>query len=97
NAGIPADNVLNAQAFGYAPMGFNEYDPEKAKELIEKSGVKDPKVVLLYSIVRDPLNPELAEAVKGYLEPVGIKCDLLGMEHATYSAEGRSRPYEDRK
>jgi len=102
-AGIPADNVLNAQAYGYVPMGFNEYNPDKAKELLRTINWdtigKDIgyKIVLLYSIVRDPLNPELCEAVKGYLEAVGIKVELMGLEHAAYMAEGEVRPYEDRK
>ena len=67
--------------------GFNdslephEYNPEKAKELLEEAGYADG---FDYVYNMNAGNKDLAEAIGGYLREVGIEPELVLWDDATY-------------
>jgi peptide/nickel transport system substrate-binding protein len=103
DAGIPMTGLVPSNIAGYANLP-HVYDPNKAKALLQQIGWPDKKefqdigakIVLEYSIAKDPLNPEVSEAVKGFWDAVGIKTDLSGLEDAAHNANGYIKPPEKR-
>ena len=62
------------------------YNPEKAKEILAKKGVKSVKI-MVYTGARqyNPVGGQvLAEAVQGYLSKVGVQAELLVYDWATF-------------
>jgi ABC-type transport system substrate-binding protein len=74
------------------------YDPAKAKELLSAAGVKPGlKVELLaYSTPRgyNPAGPDLAVALQGYLQKVGIAADVRKLDIGAFLATVRSGKYQ---
>lgn len=82
-------NVMNGHAYttpSYIPEVFNghnskikrlEYDPEKAKALMSEAGYKDGFEITLDAPNDRYVNDgQIAQAVAGYLEKIGIKINL---------------------
>jgi peptide/nickel transport system substrate-binding protein len=86
---LDKEGIAEALGFGYykaAKMivpegkdGYDDdwagrsYDPEKAKELLAKSGYEGETVQLL--VITGP-NTDLATAVKRYLDDIGLNCEI---------------------
>ncbi len=87
-----------------AQWGFDKtmkgypYDPAKAKELLAAAGVKPGlKVELLaYSTPRgyNPAGPDLAVALQGYFQKVGIEADVRKLDIGAFLATVRSGKYQ---
>lgn len=60
----------------------NRYDPEKAKELLEKAGIKDLKLNLICSDNKNRLN--MAVIIQDMLSQVGITVDIQSYESGTF-------------
>ena len=78
-----AKSIVNPNVFGYYD-GLEEYpfNPEKAKELIEKSGVKD-KSFSLY-VNDSPVRLQVAQIIQANLKDVGIDMKIETLEWGTY-------------
>ncbi|MGH7066477.1 MAG: ABC transporter substrate-binding protein [Acetobacteraceae bacterium] len=74
------------------------YDPAKAKALLSAAGVKEgfPVEILAYNSGRgyNPIGPDLAVAVQGYLEKVGVKATVRKIEFGAYLSTIRSGKYQ---
>jgi len=81
--GKVAKSIVNPNVFGYYD-GLEEYpfNPEKAKELIEKSGVKD-KSFSLY-VNDSPVRLQVAQIIQANLKDVGIDMKIETLEWGTY-------------
>lgn len=55
-----------------------EYDPEKAKSLLEESGIENPSFRMIHH--SNALETKLAEAIKSQLQEIGINVELIPME-----------------
>jgi peptide/nickel transport system substrate-binding protein len=87
-----------------AQWGFDKtmkgypYDPAKAKELLAAAGVKPGlKVELLaYNTPRgyNPAGPDLAVALQGYFQKVGIEADVRKLDIGAFLATVRSGKYQ---
>ena len=79
NSIIPEDYV------GYTEVTREAYDPEKAKELLAEAGYPDGFEVTLDASNDRYMNDEqIAQAVAGYLEKVGIKVNLNLMPKSNF-------------
>lgn len=89
-------NIMNGCAFemnsiipegyvGYAPVEREGYDPEKAKQLLAEAGYPDGFEVTLDAPNDRYMNDgQIAQAVAGFLEKVGIKVNLNLMPKANF-------------
>ena len=84
-------------SFDPALKGY-PYNPEKAKQLLSAAGVKPGFEVelLAYNSPRgyNPIGPDLAVAVQGYLEKVGVKVTVRKMEFGAYLSAVRGPSYK---
>jgi peptide/nickel transport system substrate-binding protein len=68
---------------GHNPDVLNsyDYDPDKARELLAEAGYSDGVTVdFWYPIGRYMKDREVAEAIAGMLDQVGIHCEMHGMD-----------------
>lgn len=76
-SGFETGTITTPYLFGHDPaIKPYPYDPEKAKNLLAEAGHKDLKLVLNTPIGRMTLDKQIAEAVAGMFEKVGIKIDF---------------------
>uniref|UniRef100_UPI0027DE251B ABC transporter substrate-binding protein n=1 Tax=uncultured Fusobacterium sp. TaxID=159267 RepID=UPI0027DE251B len=79
----PATTIVNPNVFGYSSEvpGF-EYNPEKAKELIKKSGVTNPNFKLYVN--DNAVRLQLAQIVQANFKEVGIDMEIETLEWGAY-------------
>ncbi len=75
-AGRPSRSVLEAMLWGSIPVGTYEYDPEKAKALLDEAAPESRKLVLLSPDNRYLLDSQVSQAVAGYLTEAGFDVEL---------------------
>lgn len=93
NANFFGHGTANNQVFdsespyhvGELPQQYR-YDPEKARELVTRSGIADPTFTVP---AFGPTKP-IAEAVQGYLREVGITMQIELVQPGTLEKENRS-------
>lgn len=83
---VANDQIVAPDVAGYADIDASEYDPDAAKALLAEAGYDGTAIPLEYATDgRIPLSAEIAQAIGGYLEAVGIAVDLKGMDQASLS------------
>ena len=83
NVGQPAYQAIPPSSFAF-DAGFKANSPRdvnKAKELVTKSGIKDPKFTLV--VTNTPEDKQVAEVYKEQLADVGISMEIELLEFAT--------------
>lgn len=75
-AGSPSRTVLEAMLWGSKPIGEFEYDPEKAKALLDEADPETRTLVLLSPDNRYLLDSQVSQAVAGFLNEAGFDVDL---------------------
>ena len=90
---------LPASEWSFAPSlkGY-PYDPAKAKSLLKAAGVAPGFAVEILAANLapgyNPIGPDLAVAVQGYLEKVGIKATVRTIDIGSYLTTIRSNTYK---
>lgn len=74
-AGTPSRSLVEAVQWS-VPVGFYEYDPDRARELLQEAGAEGAAVTLLSPSSRYPSDVEVGQAVAGYLRDAGFDVDL---------------------
>jgi peptide/nickel transport system substrate-binding protein len=83
--GTPDGQIVAPVTFGYdATLKPTSYDAELAKRLVQDSGYAGAPIVFQYPSNRYAFGQEVAQAVAGYLQAVGIKVELQGMEYSAF-------------
>jgi peptide/nickel transport system substrate-binding protein len=94
-AGTPDHAPLPSSFFGYHEIGFYDYNPSKAKELLAEAGYPNGFNVIFYHPTgRYILDTEVAQAIQSYLADVGVKAELRTMDWPTYVGSLR-KPREE--
>jgi len=84
---IKADSIVPPHFFGYVPMKPYEYDPQKARRLLEEAGFPfDKKLVLLHPTGRYLQDKQVAEAIQAYLSKIGVQVELKTMDWPSFVA-----------
>jgi ABC-type transport system substrate-binding protein len=82
--GTPMDSPMGA-AWGHVSGRVYEYNPDKAKALLAQAGYPNGFETTMWSPQgRYLMDRQVAEAVVGYLDKVGVKVKMQVMEWATY-------------
>ncbi|HWQ17604.1 MAG TPA: ABC transporter substrate-binding protein [Sulfolobales archaeon] len=85
--GVVADSPVPPHFFGYAKMEAYQYDPQKARKLLEEAGFPfDKELVFLHPTGRYLQDKQVAEAVQAYLSRIGVKVTLKTMDWPSYVA-----------
>jgi peptide/nickel transport system substrate-binding protein len=91
----PTGCLLAPVTFGYDPNAKpTEYNPTQAKALVQQSGYNGQALNLNYP--NGPALPgadQLAQAVAGYLQAVGINVNLIPQEQTTFIADWLGRRF----
>ncbi len=81
--GTVADGLVPPGIPGYKPgMSPYHYDPAKAKQLVQQSGVTDPSITLSYNT--DPGHQRIAQALAQGYQAAGFKTKLANYEWGTF-------------
>lgn len=81
--GQPVAQGVTGHVDGYP---VPEYDPEAAKQLVEASGYAGEEITFQYaSTGGDPTDPEVAQAIAGNLQDIGLNIKLVGAEQESQS------------
>ena len=89
-AGTPNYRQSPGMFAGATDVNMDKYDPELAKEYLEKSGI-DPTTVVFSTICSDDVKRRCAEVIQATLAEYGITMNIESMDLATYlsaAAEG---------
>ncbi len=79
--GTPVNAPLASSIFGYSETGYYEYNPDKARKLLEEAGYSDGfKVKFLHPSGRYMLDKKVAQAIQSYLSKVGIEVEMMTMD-----------------
>jgi ABC-type transport system substrate-binding protein len=80
----PMDSPMGP-AWGHVSVGTYEYNPDKAKALLAQAGYPNGFETTLWTPQgRYLMDRQVAEAVVGYLDKVGVKVKMQVLEWATY-------------
>lgn len=97
-ASVP-DSYVSRVTIGHHPTGVYEFDPERAKQLLDEAGwtpgpdgirVKNGQALRFVAYLprgRYPMDVEVAQAVQGFLRAVGIDMQLNILETGVWLAE----------
>ncbi|MEC9489014.1 MAG: ABC transporter substrate-binding protein [Halanaerobium sp.] len=89
---VPAKNPMPPSIWGYNDEieGY-DYDPEKARELLEEAGYPDGFKTKLWAMPNPrPYMPQprlIAQIIQAYLAEVGIDIEIISMDWSTYLTE----------
>ena len=64
---------------------YYEYDPEKAKELLQEAGYKDQELTLRIVTNNSSMRNKIAQILQAYLLQVGIKSEILPYEDTLFN------------
>jgi peptide/nickel transport system substrate-binding protein len=95
---VPMSSPLPESQWGFdSSLKAYPYDPDKAKKLLEEAGFKPGMKVefLTYNSPRgyNPAGPDLATAIQGYLQKIGIEADVRKVDMGANLATIRSGKY----
>ncbi|HEY4026769.1 MAG TPA: ABC transporter substrate-binding protein [Candidatus Dormibacteraeota bacterium] len=75
NTAVPLDSPMAKSLFGYCSTGSYNYDPNKAKSMLQAAGASGMSVRMASPTGRYTQDIKVAEAVAGYLRDAGLKVD----------------------
>jgi peptide/nickel transport system substrate-binding protein len=90
----PLDTYFQLPVWARTTEGVRIYnfDPKRARELLQQGDYKREPLRILYSA--RPVDQPIAEAIQAMLTGVGVNVELIGLEHAAYNAAHRGRPMD---
>lgn len=74
-AGTPSQSLVEAVQWSI-PVGLYEYDPDRARQLLQEAGAEGVEITLLSPSSRYPSDVEVGQAVTGYLREAGFTVNL---------------------
>jgi peptide/nickel transport system substrate-binding protein len=77
-AATPLDAPMARTLFGYCPVGSYNYDPARARQLLQSAGAAGMSVKLVSPTGRYEQDIQVANAVAGYLRDDGLRVDGPG-------------------
>ena len=81
-SGKAEGQLVAPSVFGYDPLiGPVQQDVDAAKALVADSSYDGSSIPLQYASNRFPFASEVAQAIAGFLNAIGIKVELQGMEY----------------
>lgn len=86
----PVDSIAAEPIFGYIPdiKGY-PYDPDKARALVKEAGAEGASISFLTSPAYDR---RVVEALQQMINEVGLKVDLVMLDHATFLRRRQGTP-----
>jgi len=78
--GVPTNNLVSPTLFGYKDVGMYEFNPEKAKEILEEQGYADGFDFTIEVIAGIPKYQQMAVIWKDGLDKAGIKTEIKESE-----------------
>jgi peptide/nickel transport system substrate-binding protein len=99
---VPATGVLSSLNWAYEPaVETYEYDPEKARRLLDEAGYEDPdgpgparRFGLTYKTSQNELRRRIGEAIQGFLGEVGIEVGMRSYEWGTFFSDIRKGNFQ---
>jgi peptide/nickel transport system substrate-binding protein len=86
----PVDSIAAEPIFGYIPdIAGYPYDPDKARALVKEAGAVGASISFLTSPAYDR---RVVEALQQMINDVGLKVDIVMLDHATFLRRRQGTP-----
>lgn len=83
--GVPSSQIVPPNNFGYdKAIKPTTYDPDRARALLKETSYRGEKIAFQYPNNNFSLANEVAQAIAGYLNAVGINVELQPMEYTAF-------------
>lgn len=89
---VPAYSIFSPQVAGYKQIGGDEYDPERAKQLLAEAGF-DYNITLQLITTDSSDSVSICEIVRNMWEQVGVKVEIVTYDQATLTEKVSSGDY----
>ena len=98
-----AHSILPEESWAYSPGTIYNYDPGKAKQLLDQAGFRDPdgdgpqmrfKEPLVLKISTSAATRQYAGVIQDYLKRVGIPLEIESLENATITDQQIKGEYQ---
>lgn len=89
---VPAYSIFSPQVAGYQQIGSDEYDPERAKQLLAEAGF-DYNTTLQLITTDSSDSVSICEIVRNMWEQVGVKVEIVTYDQATLTEKVSSGDY----
>lgn len=92
----PMDSPFPSSIAGYCKVGDYNYDPAKAKQLLQGSGVGPITVTMGSPTGRYLQDIQATQAIAGYLRDVGVKVNVKTMDWPSYitAMQNKNGPFD---
>lgn len=89
---VPAYSIFSPQVAGYQQVGGDEYDPERAKQLLAEANF-DPDTTLQLVTTDSSDSVSICEIVRNMWEQAGVKVEIVTYDQATLTEKVSSGEY----
>lgn len=88
----PVNGVLTPLATGYPKaLPDNEYDPDRARKLLDEAGADGATIVMATS---PSFNPQIVQAIQANLADIGLKVEIQNSDQPTYLKKVQSPDHD---
>lgn len=91
-AAEPVHSHLSRHMASYCEVGYYDYDPEKARAMLEEAGASGLQLEIVAPAGHYIQDRQAASAIAAYLQQVGIKASVRTTDWATYLAWVAEQP-----
>lgn len=96
-AADPLDAPMDESLFGYCSVGTYDYDPDRARALLDEAGVDELELRFISPTGRYIQDFEVSQAISGFLSEIGVTASVETMDWPSYVGRITATPDEQQQ